>query len=550
MIRPIQLLRLMQINTVLIRHGLNRPVIGKHSSLLRWLSYFNPWSWSKKSRPRGESMRLLLEELGPIFVKFGQLLSTRRDVLPDDIAEELAKLQDQVPPFPGEDAVKMIEAAYRKPIDECFASFDKKPLASASIAQVHAATLHDGSQVIVKVLRPNINKIIRRDIGLMYLGAKLAKRFWRHGQRLKPVEIVAEFEHTIYDELDLLREAANASQLRRNFEDSDKMYVPKIYWDYAQRNVMVMERIHGVRISDVKTLKAANTNLKKLAEHGVEIFFTQVLRDSFFHADMHPGNLFVDVNDPENPVYLGVDFGIMGSLSPSDQRYIAENLLAFFKRDYRQVAVLHVESGWIPADTRVDQFESAIRTVCEPIFQKPLKDISFGQLLLRLFQTADRFNMEIQPQLLLLQKTLLSIEGLGRQLYPELDLWATAKPILERWVYKQKGLRHLAEIAIKDFPDAAEAMLKSPRLVFDVLHEINLQHRQQKYTQHTPKKSKKHTNKKSFIIGTGFAFLVSAVVSFFVATTPIAASSPWQWSAFSLGVILLIIGWAQPQHSE
>lgn len=546
MIRPIQLLRLMKINTVLVRHGLNRPVIGKYSSLLRWLSYFNPWSWSKKSKPRGESMRLLLEELGPIFVKFGQLLSTRRDILPDDIAEELGKLQDQVPPFSGDTAIRIIESAYTTSIDKCFARFNKKPLASASIAQVHTATLHDGSEVIVKVLRPNINKIIRRDIGLMYMGAKLAKRFWRHGQRLKPVEIVAEFEHTIYDELDLLREAANASQLRRNFEDSEKMYVPKIYWDYAQRNVIVMERIHGVRISDVKTLKAANTNLKKLAENGVEIFFTQVLRDSFFHADMHPGNLFVDVSDPENPKYLGVDFGIMGSLAPSDQRYIAENLLAFFKRDYRRVAILHVESGWIPVDTRVDQFESAIRTVCEPIFQKPLKDISFGQLLLRLFQTADRFNMEIQPQLLLLQKTLLCIEGLGRQLYPNLDLWATAKPILECWVYKQKGLRYLAETAIKDFPDAAEAVIKSPRLLFDVLHEINLKHRQHKYNQQAPKKLKKGHGKKGFILGIGFAFLVSTVVSFFVATTPMLESSPWQWSAFALSMILLIIGWALP----
>lgn len=548
MIRPIQLLRLIQINSVLIRHGLNRPVIGTYSSLLRWLSYLNPWSWSKKTKPRGESMRLLLEELGPIFVKFGQLLSTRRDVLPDDIAEELAKLQDQVPPFSSVVAKKIIETAYNQPISACFARFEDKPLASASIAQVHAATLHDGSEVIVKVLRPRIDKIIRHDISLMYMGAKLAKRFWRHGQRLKPVEIVAEFEHTIYDELDLLREAANASQLRRNFANSKKMYVPKIYWDYAQRNVMVMERIHGIRISDVKALKAANTNLKKLAEHGVEIFFTQVLRDSFFHADMHPGNLFVDVSDPENPQYLGVDFGIMGSLGPSDQRYIAENLLAFFKRDYRQVAVLHVESGWIPANTRVDQFESAIRTVCEPIFQKPLKDISFGQLLLRLFQTADRFNMEIQPQLLLLQKTLLSIEGLGRQLYPDLDLWATAKPILERWVSQQKGLRHLVTTAVKDLPNAAEAVMQSPRLVFEVLHEINRHQQQQKYNQQTPAQLPKPHSKKGFMLGAGLAFLASAAISFIVSATPIAQSSPWQWSAGGLGVILLLIGWALPNN--
>ena len=544
MIRPVQLIRLLQINAVLIRHGLNRPVIGKHSALLRWLSYLNPWSFTKKEEHRGESLRLMLENLGPIFVKFGQILSTRRDLLPDDIAEELAKLQDQVPPFPGEIAKKIIEKTYGKSIDECFATFDENPLASASIAQVHAATLHDGSEVIVKVIRPNIHKVIYHDIALMFMGAKLARRFWKQGERLKPVEIVAEFERTIHDELDLMREAANASQLRRNFIDSEKMYVPKIYWEFSQRNAMVMERIHGVQISDINTLKSANTNMKKLAEYGVEIFFTQVLRDSFFHADMHPGNLFVDIHDPENPKYIGVDFGIMGSLGPSDQRYIAENLLAFFKRDYRQVALLHIESGWIPADTRVDHFEAAIRTVCEPIFEKPLKDISFGQLLLRLFQTADRYDMEIQPQLLLLQKTLLSIEGLGRQLYPDLDLWSTAKPFLERWMKKKYGARHLAKMIIKDFPSAAESLIKLPKLMYGVLNDINNQQQHQRYTkQSQPSKKQKPSHKRGFMLGAGIAFLISAIVGFSLVNTP----GPWQWVGAGLGILLLITGWAIPK---
>lgn len=528
----LQLIRLIQINLILIRYGLTRPVVKELSPWLRILSYLNPWSFSQ-DKPRGESLRVMLEELGPIFVKFGQLLSTRRDFLPDDIADELEKLQDRVPPFPGEMAKSLIEAAYGKPINEVFTSFDENPLASASISQVHAATLHDGSEVIVKVLRPNISRTIRRDISLMYFGAKMTRKLWKHGKRLRPIEMVAEFDQTISHELDLMYEAANASQLRRNFLNSNKMYVPKVYWDYVHRNVMVMERIHGIRISNITELKASNTNLKKLAEFGVEIFFTQVLRDSFFHADMHPGNLFVNISDPENPQYLGVDFGVMGSLAPQDQRYIAENLLAFFKRDYRQVAILHVESGWIAADSRIDQFEAAIRTVCEPIFERPLKDISFGKLLLHLFQTADRFNMEIQPQLLLLQKTLLNIESLGRQLYPDLDLWKTAKPFIERWVRKQHT-PHLARTA-KELITGSEALVRLPLLFHNVLNEVNFR---QRLDRNTPSNITSTKKKHSFLLGAGSAFLVSALSSFFCTSTLIT----YQWIALSLGIFLLLVG--------
>ncbi|QTS83606.1 ubiquinone biosynthesis regulatory protein kinase UbiB [Coxiella endosymbiont of Amblyomma nuttalli] len=537
MIRPLQLIRLVQINLIILRHSFNRPVANEFSPWLRMLSYLNPWSFGQKGKTRGGSLRTVLEKLGPIFVKFGQLLSTRRDLLPDDIAEELEKLQDQVPPFPGKIAKAMIEKAYGKSILTCFASFDETPLASASIAQVHTGTLHNGNEVIIKVLRPHIFKTIQRDIALMYLGAKLARKFWKYGKRLKPVEVVAEFEQTIYYELDLMREAANAAQLRRNFTDSKKMYVPKIYWNYARSNVMVMERIHGIRISNIAELKAANTNFKRLAESGVEIFFTQVLRDSFFHADMHPGNLFVDVSDPENPKYLGVDFGIMGSLSPQDQHYIAENLEAFFRRDYRQIAILHVESGWIAPNSRVDQFEAAIRTVCEPIFEKPLKDISFGRLLMRLFQTADQFNMEIQPQLLLLQKTLISVEGLGRHLYPDLNLWQTAKPFIEDWMRKQRGPRHFFEITKKELSVTIKAALKIPRLFHDVLQETNLRQRVGYQNPLTPPLKK---DKCAFIFGIGVAFLVSTIASFFIRSMSI---THWQWIACGLGIFLIILGW-------
>ncbi|HEV2213570.1 MAG TPA: ubiquinone biosynthesis regulatory protein kinase UbiB, partial [Gammaproteobacteria bacterium] len=435
MIRPRQAWRLLRINFVLVRHGLDEIVLATHLFRpVRFLVYLSPFYWfRRRSISRGERIRRALEDLGPIFVKFGQTLSTRRDLLPLDIADELAKLQDRVPPFPGVQARRRVEEVLGGSVQELFKEFDEAPLASASIAQVHAATLHDGREVVVKVLRPGVEDLIRRDLDVLHLIAGLAEDYWSDGKRLRPREVVAEYEKTVLDELDLIREAANAAQLKRNFEGSALLYVPEVHWPLTRREVMVMERIRGVPIRDLATLRARGTDFKRLAENGVEIFFTQVFKHNFFHADMHPGNIFVDVTDPAHPRYMAVDFGIIGTLSPRDQHYLAENFLAFFNRDYRRVAELHVESGWVPAATREDEFETAIRTVCEPIFNKPLKDISFAQLLLRLFQTARRFNMEVQPQLMLLQKTLFNIEGLGRDLYPELDLWQTAKPFLEGW---------------------------------------------------------------------------------------------------------------------
>jgi ubiquinone biosynthesis protein len=467
MLRPGQVLRLLYINWVLVSNGLDEIVLATHLFRpFRFLLYLLPWHWFRRQMPpRGERIRRSLEELGPIFVKFGQMLSTRRDLLPDDVAQELAKLQDRVPPFPGAEARTIVEKSLNKPVTELFESFDEQPHASASIAQVHLARLRSGQDVVVKVVRPGIHRTIARDIGLLYVVADLAERYWREGRRLRPREVVAEYEKTILDELDLLREAANASQLRRNFQDSKLLYVPEVCWQFCRRQVMVMERIYGIPISDVAELKRQGIDLKKLAERGVEIFFTQVFIHSFFHADMHPGNIFVS---PEGR-YIAVDFGIMGTLSPVDQRYLAENFVAFFKRDYRRVAELHVQSGWVPAGTRVEEFEAAIRTVCEPIFERPLKDISFGQLLLRLFQTARRFHMEVQPQLVLLQKTLLNIEGLGRDLYPDLDLWQTAKPFLERWMSEQIGVRALFQGLRYEAPRWAERLPQVPALLYDVL---------------------------------------------------------------------------------
>ena len=468
MMRPAQVLRLLYINWILVRNGLDEVILATHLFRpVRFLGYLAPWHRIVRKTPRAVRIRKTLEDLGPIFVKFGQILSTRRDQLPEDIAGELALLQDRVAPFGGKLACTLVERAFHRPLGQVFARFDAEPLASASIAQVHAAALNSGEDVVVKVLRPGIESVIRRDVSLLYTVAGLAERYWSEGRRLRPREVVAEFEKTIYDELDLLREAANASQLRRNFSDSGLLRVPEVYWPYCHRNVMTMERIYGIPVNDLDALRKAGVDLKALSERGVEIFFTQVFRHNFFHADMHPGNIFVS---PEGQ-YMAVDFGIMGTLSVQDQRYLAENFLAFFRRDYRRVAELHVESEWVPASTRVDEFEAAIRSVCEPIFERPLKDISFGQLLLRLFQTARRFNMEIQPQLVLLQKTLLSIEGLGRQLYPDLDLWQTAKPFLERWMSEQVGARAFAGRLRHSLPEWSERLPEIPVLLHRTLQQ-------------------------------------------------------------------------------
>lgn len=464
--------RVLHISWVLLRHGLDEVILAAHLFRgIRFFRFLSPFFWASAGRrpAYGERIRRSLEDLGPIFVKFGQMVSTRRDLLPDDIADELARLQDRVPPFSGQIAVTQIEKSLGQKISDVFLEFDETPLASASIAQVHTATLLDGTEVVVKVLRPRIEKIIRRDVSLLTTIAKLAQRYSKEAKRLRPVEVADEFRKTIFDELDLMREAANASQLRRNFIDSDLLYVPEIYWDLCRRNVMVIERIHGTNVGNIASLKEQGISMKMLGERGVEIFFTQVFRDNFFHADMHPGNIFVS---PEGQ-YIAVDFGIMGTLNTEDQRYLAENLLAFFNRDYRRVAELHVESEWVPKTTRVDEFEAAIRTVSEPIFEKPLAEISFGHFLLRLFQVARRFDMEVQPQLVLLQKTLLNIEGLGRQLYPELDLWTTAKPYMETWIKQQVGPRAFIRQMKENLPLMSEQLPEIPLLAYRVLKDAS-----------------------------------------------------------------------------
>ncbi len=482
MIRPKILLRLIHINWVMMFHGLDEIILKTHLFRpIRFVAIFSPNYWLRKpTEARGVRIRKTLEDLGPIYVKFGQTLSTRKDLLPEDIAEELVKLQDKVPPFGFELAKQIIEQQLGQTLEQAFAEFDPVPLASASVAQVHTATLHSGEKVIVKVLRPDIEGKIHSDVGLLYELAKIAESFSSDARRLRATEVVAEFEKTILDELDLVREAANASAIRAKFKDSEMLYIPEVHWPMTHRKVMVMERIYGIPVGDIDALRAGNADFKKLAERGVEIFFTQVFRDNFFHADMHPGNIFVQLPDK----YLAVDFGIVGSLSDSDQRYLAENFLAFFNHDYRRVAQMHIESGWVPSTTRIEEFEAAIRSVCEPIFDKPLKDISFGLLLLRLFQTARRFDMVVQPQLVLLQKTLLNIEGLGRQLYPELDLWQTAKPFLEDWFKQRMGPAAKIKELFSKFPEITEQLPEVPTLVFQALQSNAMMlHQMQQHNQ-------------------------------------------------------------------
>tara|TARA_R110002110_G_scaffold85489_5_gene222372 strand:+ start:262 stop:1887 length:1626 start_codon:yes stop_codon:yes gene_type:complete len=506
-----------------------------------------PWHlFPQPKLDRGDRLRLALEELGPVFVKFGQILSTRRDLLPDDMADSLKTLQDRVPPFPSDVARNIIEKSLGAPVSELFKEFSADPLASASVAQVHAATLLNGQEVVVKVLRPGIEKVIHQDLALMYLMANLLEKYWTEGKRLHPVDVVADYDSTIHDELDLQREAANASQLRRNFDNSPLIYIPFIDWDYTRKSVMVMERIHGIPIADVPALKAAGVNLKVLAEKGVEIFFTQVFRDSFFHADMHPGNIFVDVSNPADPKYIAIDFGIVGTLAPDDQSYLARNLLAFFRRDYRQVAQLHIQSGWVPPDTRVNEFEAAIRTVCEPIFEKPLKDISFGHFLLRLFQTARRFNMEVQPQLVLLQKTLLNVEGLGRQLYPELDLWSTAQPFLESWMRKRIGPSGLIKSLQTHLPSWLEQSPEMPQLVHDALLQLRGAGPTEKQNQDTLallREQQRRTDRRWRRGITALALVAAAIIGTQPAALMWAENAPlWTWALLAASGVLVIRG--------
>jgi ubiquinone biosynthesis protein len=464
-------LRLLKIFNVVIRYGLDEIAISG-LPVPRTAAFFNGiFFWRKITSPRGVRLRMALEELGPIFVKFGQVLSTRRDLMPPDIADELALLQDRVPPFDSDLAIAQITRSLGAHPDQLFATFERTPVASASIAQVHFATLRSGREVAVKVLRPGMKKSIDEDVALMHIAAGLVERVWADSRRLKPREVVAEFDKYLHDELDLMREAANASQLRRNFAGSNLLMVPEMIWDYCSSSVIVMERMNGIPVSQIDRLAEAGVDLKKLSSDGVEIFFTQVFRDGFFHADMHPGNILVSVDPATFGRYIALDFGIVGTLNDFDKDYLAQNFIAFFRRDYKRVAEAHIESGWAPRDTRVDELESAVRACCEPIFDRPLKDISFGQVLLRLFQTSRRFNVEVQPQLVLLQKTMLNIEGLGRQLDPDLDLWKTAKPYLERWMNEQVGWRGMIERLRAEAPRFAQIFPQLPRLAYQALQQ-------------------------------------------------------------------------------
>jgi len=534
------LLRLIKIQRVLVRHGLSEIITTTHILRpLRFLFYLFPRA-KDVSDPLGKRIRLALIELGPIFVKFGQAVSTRRDLLPTDIADELAELQDRVPPFPADEAIAILDDAYGKSVDEVFLRFDKKPFAAASVAQIHTAALQDGTEVVVKLLRPGVRALIESDLEVLYLIAGLADKYWEVSKRLRPLEIVAEYEKTIIDELDLAREGANTAQLKRNFEGSELLYVPEVYWDYCRPAVLVQERIYGTPISDMEALKKAGTNIQVLAENGVEIFFTQVFRHNFFHADMHPGNIFVTVDDPEKPKYAAVDFGIVGTLSPSDQRYLAGNFLAFFDRDYHRIAKLHLESGWVPPDTRIDELETAVRSVCEPIFNKPLSEISFAQVMIRLFETARRFDMKIQPQLILLQKTLFNIEGLGRELYPQLDLWKTAHPILRQWMGEQLGGRAVIDRLREDLPQIRDALHELPGVIKYLSKQV--QNDELQLSLHTPELDEirdqlKAQQRQRFTLTIGASALISGTLVLTLASLPVIG-----WSLIGLGTLISLAG--------
>lgn len=524
--------RLIAIQRVLVKYELDEIIKKTHFLRpLRYIFYIFPKK-NIKTDSLGRRLRLAFEELGPIFVKFGQLISTRRDLISPDIADELSKLQDQVKPIPSKKIIDQLTKIYGLPLKKVFLKFDSNPLAAASVAQVHGAVLKDGTEVIVKILRPDIQKFIKRDIEMLYFLANLANKYWPRSKNLKPLEIITEYEKTVMNELNLMREGANTAQLKRNFEGSNLLYVPNIFWDYCRKEVLVQERIYGIPIRDMKALKSAKTNIKVLAENGVEIFFTQVFRHNFFHADMHPGNIFVQVEDPKNPKYAAVDFGIMGTLSASDQYYLAENFLAFFDRDYYKIAKLHIDSGWVPPDTRIDELETAVRTVCDPIFNKPLSEISFAQVLLGLFETAQQFDMEIQPQLILLQKTLFNIEGLGRELYPELDLWKTAQPILRSWMDEQVGVNAIVKNIRDNLPQLRETLREMPNILKKLTARVNDNdfHTRQSLEIQNLKHQLYKQQKQRFFISIGSTAIISA--------TLILLFSNITW----LGWLLIILG--------
>ena len=547
-------LRLLAIQRVLISHGLDEIIFATHLLRpVRFLFYILPWNWfSKNKQKRAVRMRLMLDELGPIYVKLGQILSTRRDLIPEDIADEFAKLQDNVAPFPGEIARKIIEDAYGCNISDVFLKFNEVPLASASVAQVHSATLKDGRDFIIKVIRPGIEKLIRKDLDLLQLLAEKAERYNKNAKSLKFTGVVKEFEKTIFNELDLQREASNASQLYRNFRDERRYHVPRIDWELTRRNVLAIERVEGISIRDINALKVASIDLKCLAEFVVEIFFTQVFRDNFFHADMHPGNIFVvPGKEKELPIIKVIDFGIMCSLTEYDQHYLADNLVAFLNRDYNRVAVLHIKSGWVPSETRIDELEGAIRTVCEPLLDRPIHEISLGELLQRLFQIARSFDVEILPQLVLLQKTIINIEGIVRQLHPHLDLWETARPEMERWMSERMGVKGLIKGTILNLPRVIERLPEFPNRAIDLIDKIydgKIEMENKSEEIHKLREEMKIYNRKTIlsVIGSGLILSSSIIYALNNTTHGAMISVPLaSWVLGLFGLIFIYISWRE-----
>ena len=536
-----QFLRIWHIGVILKRYRLDQLFnLDRLPGPIRWVRVFMPSGKDVSGLPRGERLRLALQDLGPVYVKFGQILSTRRDLLPPDIAEELALLQDQVPPFPGEEARKIIEEALGEPVSEVFASFDTNPLASASIAQVHPATLHDGREAVIKVVRPGIGKQLRKDIDLLSAIATLAEKFMHNGANIQPLKVVREFETVVFDELDMQREASNASILRRNFKDSKDLYIPEVYWEWSSHRVMVMERVSGLPVGDIENLKKHGVNLKKLARRGVRVFYTQVFRDNLFHADLHPGNILVDATDPDDPTYIAMDFGIVASLSTQDLYYIAENFKALFNQDYRRVAALHIEAGWVPETTRLEELEAATRSVGEPNFTRPLNEVSFGKVLFDLFQVAHRFQLTLQPQLLMLQKTLLNVEGLARQLDPELDIWGVAKPELETILREKHGLESVSHELRERLPGWLAQAPEIPGLIHDFLVKANAGQLLTRTTSEDAAKSRHEQrvsrNKVLQVLAGGSLSVPGAILT-------AMETGPWfVWGYSTPGLVLLLTG--------